>query len=240
LQNAKSGGTKTTVNHLQLDVLYQDNHLLAANKPAGLPTMGAAAGRASLVLLARRYIQKRYDKPGNVYVGVVHRLDAPATGVVLLARTSKAAKRLQRQFAGGEPVKTYWSIVEHEPDPPTAECVDWLRHDDARRRVVVATPHMPGARQARLRYRTLQRGPQGTLLEIELETGRKHQIRVQLAHRGWPIVGDARYGAETPFASGIALHARRLEITHPVRRTSLVIEAPLPPGWKNFVRIPGT
>lgn len=218
----------------KLDVLYEDNHLLAVNKPAGLPTMGAVAGRLSLIILARQYIKERYNKPGNVYVGVVSRLDAPVTGVVLFARTSKAADRLTRQFASGEPHKTYWAVVEQQPPKPQGICVDWLFHDDDVRRVMVTTPHTPDAKQARLAYRVLQNLRRGSLLEVQLETGRKHQIRVQLAHQGWPILGDAKYGARHSFPRGIALHARRLEFVHPIRRTPIIVEAPLPASWRKL------
>jgi 23S rRNA pseudouridine1911/1915/1917 synthase len=218
----------------RLEVLYEDNHLLAVNKPAGLPTMGAAADRPSLIARARQYIKQRYDKPGNVYLGVVSRLDAPVTGVVVLARTSKAAERLTRQFSCGATVKTYWCLVERQPDPPQGGCVDWLLHDDARRRVVVAARHAPGAKEARLSYRTLAHLRIGTLLEVRLETGRKHQIRVQLAHRGWPILGDRKYGAKRAFSPGIALHSRRLEFDHPVRHAPVVLEAPLPSSWPDW------
>jgi 23S rRNA pseudouridine1911/1915/1917 synthase len=217
-----------------LDVLYEDNHLLAVNKPAGLATMGALAGRASLVEHARQYIKEQYHKPGNVYVGVVSRLDAAVTGVVVLARTSKAAERLTKQFAAGEPEKTYWAAVEHRLSPPSGKLLDWLWHDDERRRVVVRAAGAPGAKEARLSYRTLRTVSGLTLLEIKLDTGRKHQIRVQLSHRGSPILGDSKYGATREFARGIALHARRLEILHPVRRTPLTIEAPLPASWKSL------
>jgi 23S rRNA pseudouridine1911/1915/1917 synthase len=183
------------------------------------------------VELARRYLKQRYHKPGNVYVGVVSRLDAPVTGVVLFARTSKAANRLNQQFATGQAIKTYWAIVENVPSPDEGSCVDWLFHDDARRRVVVSVPHRPGAKEARLSYRVVRPTRIGTLVEVRLETGRKHQIRVQLSHRGWPIVGDARYGAKRPFPRGIALHARSLETVHPVQRLPLIIKAPLPDDW---------
>jgi 23S rRNA pseudouridine1911/1915/1917 synthase len=214
-----------------LQVLYEDNHLLAINKPAGLPTMGAAAGEPSLIVIARQYIKQRYEKPGNVYLGIVSRLDALATGVVVFARTSKAAQRLCPQFATGETTKTYWCLVEHDPQPASGEWVDWLRHDDARRKVLVASAQQAGAKEARLTYRTLSTSSAGALVEVQLHTGRKHQIRVQFAHRGWPILGDKKYGASRSFPKGIALHSRRLEFTHPVRQTQVMLEAPIPSYW---------
>jgi len=215
----------------KLEVLFEDNHLLAVSKPVGLPTMGVAKDLPSLINVARQYIKQRYEKPGNVYLGVVSRLDALATGVVVFARTSKAAARLSQQFHERETVKTYWAIVECQPVPAAGEYVDWLWHDDARQCVVVVPPQSPQGKEARLSYRTLQQTSHGTLVEVQLETGRKHQIRVQLAHHGWPILGDAKYGSTRTFPEGIALHARRLEFTHPVRKDRVVLEAPLPRCW---------
>lgn len=239
-----------------LTILFEDNHLLAVRKPAGVPTMGAAAGRASVVTLAKDYLREKYQKPGNVYVGVVSRLDASASGVLILARTSKAAARLNDQFRSGAVEKTYWALVEGAPHPDEDSCVDWLRKDERQMKMVVCGRHQAGAQQARLRYRTLRnlpadwecddssplvlpRPPRGkrpavTWLEILLATGRKHQIRVQLAHRGHPILGDRKYGATTPFPHGIALHAWQLEFEHPVRRTPLRLETPPPAAWREF------
>lgn len=212
-------------------VLYEDNHLLAVCKPANLPTMGTAPDASSLVTWARQYLKEKYGKPGNVYVGVVSRLDALVTGVVVLARTSKAAARLTETFRSREARKLYWAIVEGVPAPPAATCVDWLRKDEPTRRMHVTRPQHPEAQEARLTYRTLAQLPRGTLLEIALESGRKHQIRVQLAHRGHPVLGDVKYGSEAAFPIGIALHSRQLEFLHPVRKTPLCLEAPVPVYW---------
>jgi 23S rRNA pseudouridine1911/1915/1917 synthase len=214
-----------------LDILYEDNHLLAVNKPAGLPTMGTPGDRATLLTLARLSVKQRYGKPGNVYLGVVSRLDAPVSGVVLLARTSKAARRLAEQFRTRGVEKTYWALVEGRVAPAEAECVDWLVHDERHRRVHAARPDAPGAREARLRYRTLRAGQDESWLEIELLTGRKHQIRVQLARRDHPILGDRKYGSRRPFGSGIALHARRLVVSHPIGGAAVTLEAPVPAAW---------
>jgi 23S rRNA pseudouridine1911/1915/1917 synthase len=214
-----------------LTVLYEDNHLLAVVKPAGLATMGVADETPSLLTLAKQYIKDRYAKPGDVYLGIVSRLDAPVTGIVLLARTSKAASRLSEQFRLQAVAKTYWAVVEGRIEPPSGQCVDWLRHDDRRRRVHVASPDAPGAKEARLTYRRLEVLGATSLVEVELQTGRKHQIRVQLAHRGHPVVGDRKYGSRVPFGPGIALHARRLVVMHPVRQDELELCAPLPPSW---------
>ncbi len=215
----------------QLQVLYEDNHLLAVVKPAGLPTMGVSEKRPSLVQLARRYLKNRYKKPGNVYLGVVSRLDAEVTGVVLLARTSKAARRLSRQFRTREVEKTYWAIVEGIVRPSSGQCVDWVARDERHRRMRVVRPETPGAQEARLTYRKLKTLGQLTLLEVGLHTGRKHQIRLQLAQQGWPILGDKKYGSRRPFPAGIALHARRLAVTHPVRGERIEFSAPVPRAW---------
>lgn len=215
----------------RLPVLYEDNHLLAVAKPPGLATMGVAPDTPSVLTLAKQYVKEKYHKPGNVYLGIVSRLDSPVTGVVLLARTSKAAARLTEQFRENAVQKVYWAVVEGTPKPPSGECVDWLRHDDPGRRMQIVAATHRDAKEARLRYRTLQHLSAGTLVEVVLETGRKHQIRVQLAHRGWPIIGDHKYGAAANFPAGIALHARQLSLEHPVQNRILTLTAPIPPSW---------
>ena len=214
-------------------VLYEDNHLLALNKPAGLATMGAKAGQPSVWSLAKEYVKHKYRKPGGVFLGTVSRLDAGVSGVVLFARTSKAAARLAEQFRSRSVQKLYWAIVSGRPEP-AAECIDWLLKDEERVRMCVVRAdagHKRQAQRASLRYRRMSETPLGWVLEIELHTGRKHQIRVQLSHRGLPIVGDRKYGSRAPFASGIALHSRQLEFTHPTRRERLVLTAPVPVAW---------
>ncbi len=213
------------------DILYEDNHLLAINKPAGLATMGVPTGEASLLTWAREYVKRKYQKPGNVYLGVVSRLDALVTGVALFARTSKAAARLSRQFREREVRKEYWALIANPLQPSVGELTDWLEKSEAQRKMVICAPQSPGAVQARLRYRFLPRRSGGGWVEVELLTGRKHQIRVQLAARNCPILGDRKYGSPVPFAQGIALHARQLELTHPVRKNRLSIVAPLPRYW---------
>jgi 23S rRNA pseudouridine1911/1915/1917 synthase len=224
-----------------LDVLYEDNHLLVVNKPALLPTMGVADDRPSLLAMAKEYIGSKYHKPGKVYLGIVSRLDAPVTGLVLMARTSKAAARLTEQFKSRKVDKLYWAIVEGRITPAEARLTHFVRKDERHRRMHVTGPHASGAQSAELFYRSLEAersAPRlkasvaGTLLEVQLITGRKHQIRVQLAHGGFPIVGDRKYGSRRPFPAGIALHARRLVVEHPVRKIPLEIEAPLPPSWQ--------
>ncbi|HEX5442598.1 MAG TPA: RluA family pseudouridine synthase [Pirellulales bacterium] len=214
-------------------VLYEDNHLLALNKPAGLATMGVEAGRPSVWSLAKEYIKLKYRKPGGVYLGTVSRLDATVSGVVLFARTSKAAARLAEQFRARSIQKLYWAIVSGLPEP-AAECVDWLVKDERRMRMCVAASAASQAQQASLSYRRVSETRAGWLLEIVLHSGRKHQIRVQLSHRGLPILGDRKYGSGAAFPSGIALHSRQLEFTHPTRHERLTLTAPVPPRWPNI------
>lgn len=226
------------MNAESLHVIYEDNHLLAVLKPAGLATMGLPEGKPTLLTLAKRYVKDRYRKPGNVYLGVVSRLDAPVTGVVLLARTSKAARRLTEQFRARTVDKVYWGLAEGLVEPVSGEWENWLAADERHRRMHVVGPTHPGAKVARLAYRRLDAFQRNSLLEVELQTGRKHQIRVQLADRGHPIVGDRKYGSRRRFPSGIALHARRLVIDHPVRGGPVSLEGPLPEAWHAFGVVP--
>jgi 23S rRNA pseudouridine1911/1915/1917 synthase len=228
-----------------LDILCEDGPILAVNKPAGLLTLGAKPGVPTLERQVKQFLKEKYDKPGNVYLGIPHRLDRPVSGVVVFARNSKAAARLAEQFRERQVRKIYWALVEGTPNAAEGELVDWLLKSPDEAQVEVVSADAPGAREARLRYRTLRTDAGGverkrTLLEIEPLTGRTHQIRVQLAARGWPIVGDVQYGATTSlFAERaadardepIALHARSLTILHPVRYDRLTITAPLPEYW---------
>ncbi len=220
-----------------LDILCEDGPVLAVNKPAGLLTLGAIPGVPTLERLVKQHLKEKHQKPGNVYLGIPHRLDRPVSGVVVFARNSKAAARLAEQFRERQVRKLYWALVEKAPDPPEGELIDWLLKTPDKAHVEIVPPVTPGAREARLRYRMLSGQP---LLEIELVTGRTHQIRVQLAARGFPIVGDVQYGAQTflgemreadPRDEPIALHARSLTILHPVRYDELTIVAPVPANW---------
>ena len=217
-----------------LDVLYEDNHVLAVSKPARLATMGVSDSEPSLLKVAKAWIKDRYAKPGNVYLGVVSRLDAPVTGVVLLARTSKAADRLTRQFRAREVEKVYWAIAEGSGEPAQGRLVHWLMPHGRHRRMLIVGPTMEGAKEATLSYRRLRRLGAHSLLEVRLETGRKHQIRIQLADRGHAILGDRKYGAHVQFPLGIALHSRRISFQHPVRDERITIEAPVPEVWAAF------
>jgi 23S rRNA pseudouridine1911/1915/1917 synthase len=222
------------MDHSSLNVIYEDNHLLAVDKPAGLATMGTPPGKPTLLDLAKLYVKDHYNKPGNVYLGVISRLDAPVTGVVLLARTSKAARRLTEQFRSRTVGKTYWTIVEGLVRSSSGKCVNWLVKDERHRRMHVVDKTVAGAKEARLSYRRLAKLDGLTLLEVQLETGRKHQIRLQLSHIGHPVLGDRKYGARMKFPNGIALHSHTLRLTHPVRDEPLELESPLPPSWAKF------
>jgi 23S rRNA pseudouridine1911/1915/1917 synthase len=220
-----------------LEVIYEDNHLLAVNKPAMLPTMGVAEEAPSLLSAAKDFIRRKYDKPGNIYLGIVSRLDAPVTGLVLLAKTSKAAARLSAAFRERRVDKTYLAAVEGQLSRPTGLLENYLRKDERHRKVHVTHAGAQGAQLARLTYRQTATAVRLTLMEVEPETGRKHQIRVQLAKAGHPIVGDQKYGSREAFKPGIALHAMRLALAHPVRREPMVLEAPLPRSWRENAAI---
>jgi 23S rRNA pseudouridine1911/1915/1917 synthase len=221
---------------MDVPVLFEDNHCLAMNKPAGLLSQGDETGDPSLVDWARDYLRARYQKPGNVYVGLVHRLDRPTSGVVLLARTSKAAGRLAEQFRAGKVGKTYWAIVEGRPVEEEGPWIDVLEKDRPSNRVRVQDEVGGGGREAIVEYRVLRRGRGFTKLELRPATGRSHQLRVQLASRGLPIAGDAKYGAKTVLAAEdgrrrIALHALELVFTHPTRGEVISLVAPVPADW---------
>lgn len=217
------------------EILYEDNHCLVLNKPAGMLSQGDETGDPSLVSWTTEYWRARYNKPGNVYVGLVHRLDRPTSGAVLLARTSKAAGRLADQFRAGAISKLYWAIVEGKLDQPEGEWVDWLAKDHRENRVRVVDEG-EGAKVARVAYRVLSSGGGITKLALRPLTGRSHQLRVQLAERGLPIVGDRKYGAKRLLRAldgerRIALHARELEFTHPTRKEAISVVAPVQGDW---------
>ncbi len=218
----------------KLEVLYEDNHLLVVNKPAMLPTMGVAESKPSLLKIAKAYIREKYQKPGNVYLGIVSRLDTPVTGVTILARTSKAAARLSEAFRERRVQKLYWAVVVGELSEPMGTLEHYLRKDERHRKVHVTHSSAPEAQLARLRFRALNSSAGYKLLEIELETGRKHQIRVQLAKHGFPIIGDHKYGSYRSFPKGIALHARQLVVSHPVQDEIMKFVAPVPASWRGL------
>jgi 23S rRNA pseudouridine1911/1915/1917 synthase len=226
-----------------LDILFEDNHCLALNKPAGWPTTHFDGTDETVDRLAKAYLKEKYAKPGNVFLGVVHRLDKPVTGVLLFARTSKAAARLSEQFREGAVEKTYWAVVADSPRSPwktseSGSLEDWLSKDDAAARVEVVGKDTPGAKYARLVYTVKTRADGLVMLELRPHTGRKHQLRVQLASRGFPIYGDGKYGSEKTLPLGIGLHARGLTFLHPTSKEPIALTAPVPKQWRGrFARL---
>ena len=218
-----------------LRVLYEDNHLLAVDKPAGWATMGVKKSQLSLVNEAKAYLKRKYDKPGNVYLGVVSRLDAVTSGVVVFARTSKAAKRLTQLFRLHDVEKTYLAIVAGNVTSRSGSCFDWLIKDETQQKMIVASPGQSGAKEARLTYIRLKTVGDCSVLKIALETGRKHQIRVQLASQGNPILGDRKYASKKRFPAGIALHALQIALTHPVKKDRLIITSTPPKSWRPYL-----
>ncbi|WP_040352559.1 RluA family pseudouridine synthase [Blastopirellula marina] len=216
-------------------VLYEDNHLLAISKPALLATMGAQEGEPSAAQWAKDYLKRTYNKPGNVYVGIVSRIDAHVTGVLLFARTSKAASRLSEQFRDRSTVKEYAALIPAGPKIRNGELVDWIRKEDRLHRMVIAAEGTADADRAEMEILEQQRRPNCQMLHLRLITGRKHQIRLQLASRGAPILGDKKYGSTDRYSPGIALHAHRLVFTHPTLKTMVTIEAPLPEAWRPYL-----
>jgi 23S rRNA pseudouridine1911/1915/1917 synthase len=220
-----------------LAILYEDNHCLALNKPTGLSSAHFQGEDETLDRLVKSYLKNKYQKPGNVFLGVVQRLDKRVSGVLLFARTSKAAARLSEQFREGTVEKFYWAIVEGELAQESGALEDWLRKDPQTGCVEVLPPGTPGAKQARLRYRRRARYGGLSWLEVQLLTGRRHQLRVQLARLGHPIVGDARYGARHTFGGAVALHARTLTFQHPIRHEPITLTASLPRAWGRFAHL---
>lgn len=214
-----------------LTVLYEDNHCLAVDKPARLLTMGDATGEQTLLDLAKDYIKQAYDKPGAVFLGVVHRLDRPVSGVVLFARTSKAAARLSEQFRERSVEKTYRAIVEGVPPEREAVLQDWLWKDPGRNVTQVVREGTPGAQQAALAIKRLKTNGTRSLVEVKPVTGRSHQIRIQLASRNWPILGDAKYGSTVRLDGSVALHASSLTFRHPTKGEEVTVAADTPASW---------
>ena len=223
-------------NETNMQVIYEDNHLIAVSKTCHEIVQGDKTGDPSLADELREWIREKYAKPGNVFVGVVHRLDRPVTGAVVFAKTSKGLVRMNALFRDGGVRKTYWAIVRQRPSEPEGVLVDWLWRNERQNKSYVCKSDRPGARRAELHYRLLASSDRYHLLEIDLRTGRHHQIRCQLAHMGCSIKGDLKYGAERSNPDGgISLHARRIAFTHPVSGRSVEIVAPVPAGdalWK--------
>ena len=226
-----------------LEILLEDGPLIALNKPAGLLTQGVPQAQPSLEWQVKAYLKAKLDKPGNVYLGVPHRLDRPVSGVVIFAKNSKAAARLAEQFRQRTLTKVYLAVTESVPQTTEGTLVDWLLKDAENAHVTVVPKGTENAKQAILDYEVIAAKNGRALVRIELHTGRMHQIRVQFGSRGWPIVDDLQYGATLsadvaasydPRSSPIALHAWQLHLKHPVRYDSVRIEAPLPANWSRF------
>lgn len=212
-----------------LHVLYEDNHIIVVNKRAGDIVQGDKTGDKPLSEVVKSYLKKKYNKPGNVYLGVVHRLDRPTSGIVLFAKTSKSLPRLNKLFAERKTDKTYWAIVKNTPSNHEGTLTHWLKKNPKNNKSYASITKTSDSKKAVLHYRVIKRLENYALLEINLETGRHHQIRVQLSAIGSPIKGDLKYGFErsNPDAS-ISLHARRLQFIHPVSKENIEIIAPVP------------
>ena len=224
-----------------MTVLYEDNHIIAVNKTCNEIVQGDKTGDTPLSETVKAYIKAKYNKPGEVFLGVTHRLDRPTSGVVLFARTSKALTRLNAMFQSHEQIKkTYWAIVQGAPKVPEARLENWLIRNEAQNKSYIAKPNVNNAKLAVLSYKTLVRGENYTLLEVNLETGRHHQIRCQLAAIGCPVKGDLKYGARRSNPDGgICLHARQIAFIHPVSKQPICITAPVPDDslWQQFVAL---
>ena len=223
-----------------IEVLYEDNHLIAVNKPAGLLVQGDKTGDQTLADLVKAYIKKTKNKPGDVYLGIVHRLDRPVSGVVLFAKTSKALVRLNKMFAERQTKKVYWAVVTKRPEQEKGKLVHWLRKNQEKNRSKAFNNEAKYSKYAELNYKMLRASDRYTLLEVYPKTGRHHQIRVQLSKMGCSIKGDLKYGApRNNQDASIHLHARRLELMHPVKKEPISISARVPKEnlWQEFEKM---
>ncbi|MGG8497302.1 RluA family pseudouridine synthase [Tenacibaculum sp. TC6] len=212
-----------------LQVLYEDNHLIIVNKRAGDITQGDKTGDAPLSDIIKEYIKDKYNKPGNVFLGTVHRLDRPTSGVVIYARTSKALERLNKMLKDKEIQKTYWAIVKNQPQKEQDSLINFLKKNPKNNKSFAYNKEIPGSKKAILHYKVLKKLDSYSLLEINLETGRHHQIRAQLSNIGSPIKGDLKYGFNRSNKDGsIHLHARKVEFIHPVSKELIKVTASTP------------
>lgn len=223
-------------NSIDQQIVFEDNHLLIINKKAGQLVQGDKTGDASLLDLIKDFIKKRDQKPGNVFLGLVHRIDRPTSGLVIYAKTSKALTRLTQMVKNREIKKTYWALVPKEMIPQTQKLVHYLKKNEKNNKAIVFPKVTEGAKEAILTYNLIKILDNYQLLEIDLETGRHHQIRAQLSKIGIPVKGDLKYGSpRSNNDGGISLHARKLEFVHPVTKESIEIIAPVPQNdavWK--------
>ena len=220
-----------------MQVVYEDNHLIIINKSSSEIVQGDKTGDTPLSEIVKSYLKEKYNKPGNVFLGVVHRLDRPVSGLVVFAKTSKALSRLNEMFRTKDVHKTYWAIVKELPKKPEGVLVNWLVRNEKQNKTFVYDTEKVGAKKAILDYKVIAHSQNYHLLEIHLHTGRHHQIRCQLAHMGCPIKGDLKYGSPRSNPDGsICLHSRFVEFVHPVSKEVIKAIAPLPEGnlWGAF------
>ncbi len=224
----------------KLHVLYEDNHLLIVNKPGGLLVQGDSTGDETLLDIGKRYLKEKYNKPGNVFLGVVHRLDRPVSGVILMAKTSKALERLNKQFRERKIYKKYWAVVKRRPKKEKDKLVNWLVKNQDKNVVSFYDNAVDGSLKAELNYAVLGKLNDHYLLEVNPVTGRPHQIRVQLSAIGSPIRGDLKYGFRKPNAdANINLHAKEIIFEHPIQKEKMRITASLPENdfWEQFLTL---
>jgi 23S rRNA pseudouridine1911/1915/1917 synthase len=220
---------KIVSNKSNLQILHEDNHLIVVNKRVGDIVQGDKTGDKPLSEIVKEYIKEKYNKPGEVFLGVVHRLDRPTTGIVVFARTSKALSRMNELFSNRETQKTYWAVVKNKPNPSNAKLVHYLKRNEKNNTSKAHLKEVPESKLASLEYQIIKELTNYTALEIQLHTGRHHQIRAQLAAIGSPIKGDLKYGFDRSNPDGgIHLHARRLNFIHPVSKENINIIAPTP------------
>lgn len=212
-----------------MEILYEDNHIIIVNKAPGEIVQGDKTGDKPLVEMLKDFVRERDHKPGNVFMGVVHRLDRPVSGVVVFAKTSKALSRLNAMFASGDVHKTYWAITRNKPAEPEALLTHWIRSVERNNKSYASETPVKDAKEARLAYKLIASSERYHLLEVRLMTGRKHQIRVQLSSIGCPVKGDLKYGDKRSNPDGsISLHARRINFIHPVSGKEIDVTAPMP------------
>lgn len=212
-----------------MEVLYEDNHIIIVYKEAGEIVQGDKTGDEPLSGIVKRWIKDKYQKPGNVFLGIVHRLDRPVSGLVVFAKTSKALTRLNNMFRNGEVHKTYWAIVTRPPFEKEATLTDWLVRNERQNKSYAYNHQVPTSKKSILHYKVINQSERYTLLEINLMTGRHHQIRCQLSNMDCPIKGDLKYGAQRSNSDGsISLLSHRIEFIHPVSKENICIESPLP------------
>ncbi len=212
-----------------MKVLYEDNHVIIVYKESGEIVQGDKTGDRPLSETVKDYIKEKYNKPGNVFLGVTHRLDRPVAGIVIFARTSKALSRLNDMFRNGDIHKTYWAIVHDKPQQPEGTLTNWLTRNEKQNKSYAYDHEVPNSKHALLRYKVIARSDNYTLLAVDLLTGRHHQIRCQLAHAGMPIKGDLKYGARRSNPDGsISLLSHRMSFVHPVSKKTIDITSPVP------------